>query len=65
MSRDEFLQKMLEKDKVTQAQVDKVKAKDIAKENYKKADKAKMTKVEMEAILDTLVGTKSDHVKAK
>jgi len=65
MSRDEFLQKMLEKGKVTQAQVDKVKAKDIAKENYKKADKAKMTKVEMEAILDTLVGTKSDHVKAK
>lgn len=65
MNRDEFLQKMLEKGKVTQAQVDKVKAKDIAKENYKKADKAKMTKVEMEAILDTLVGTKSDHVKAK
>lgn len=54
MTRDEFLQKMLEKGKVTQAQVDKVKAKDAAKEKFK-TDKAKMTKVEMQEILGLLL----------
>jgi hypothetical protein len=54
MTRDEFLQKMLEKGKVTQKQIDKVKAKDEVKEKYKK-DKAKMTKTEMQEVLDVLV----------
>lgn len=55
MTRDEFLTKMLEKGKVTQAQIDKIKAKDIAKETYRK-DKAKMAKAEMQGVLDTILG---------
>jgi hypothetical protein len=54
MTRDEFLAQMLEKGKVTQVQIDKIKAKDAAKALYKK-DKAKMTKADMQAILETLV----------
>ena len=54
MTRDEFLAKMLEKGKVTQAQVEKVKVKDAAKEKYLK-DKSKMTKAEMQEVLDTLL----------
>ena len=54
MTREEFLDKMIEKGKVTQKQVDKVKAKDSAKELYKK-DKAKMTKAEIQGVLDTLL----------
>jgi len=55
MTRDEFLDKMLEKGKVTNAQIDKIKAKDSAKALYLK-DKAKMTKAEMQAAMDTLLG---------
>jgi hypothetical protein len=55
MTRDEFLQNMLERGKVTQAQIDKVKAKDAAKEKYKK-DKDKLTKAEMQEVLGALVG---------
>ena len=55
MTRDEFLTKMLEKGKVTQAQVNKIKGKDVAKETYRK-DKAKITKTEMQAVIDTLLG---------
>ena len=54
MTRDEFLAKMLEKGKIVQAQVDKVKAKDAAKDKYKK-DKDKMNKAEMQAVLDKLL----------
>lgn len=54
MTRDEFLQKMLEKGKITQVQVDKVKAKSKAKSKYLK-DKAKMTKAEMQEVLDALL----------
>lgn len=54
MTRDEFLTKMLEKGKVTRAQVNKIKGKDIAKEAYRK-DKAKMTKAEVQGVLDTLL----------
>ena len=54
MTRGEFLQKMLEKGKITQARIDKVKAKDAAKEKYTK-DKAKMSKTEMQEVLDTLL----------
>ena len=54
MTRDEFLQRMLEKGKVTQKQVDKIKVKDNAKEKYKK-DKVKMTKTEMQEVLDMLL----------
>lgn len=53
MTRSEFLEKMLEKGKITQSQVDKVKAKDTAKEKYLK-DKSKMTKAEMQEVMDTL-----------
>lgn len=55
MTREEFLQKMLEKGKITQEQVDKIKAKDAAKEQYKK-DKDKMTKAEIQEVLDLIVG---------
>jgi len=54
MTRSEFLDKMVEKGKVTKEQVDKVKAKDATKENYKK-NKTKMTKPELQALLDELV----------
>lgn len=54
MTRDKFLQAMIEKGKITQAQIDKVKAKDAAKERYKK-DKDKMSKAEMQALLDVLL----------
>jgi len=54
MTREEFLQKMLEKGKVTQEQVNKTKAKDAAKARYLK-DKAKMTKTEMQEVLDELL----------
>lgn len=54
MTRGEFLQAMIEKGKITQVQVDKVKAKDAAKEKYKK-DKDKMSKAEMQASLDLLL----------
>jgi DNA-directed RNA polymerase subunit H (RpoH/RPB5) len=54
MTRDEFLQKMLEKGKITPAQLDKIKAKDAAKERYKK-EKEKMAKTEMQEILDVLL----------
>ena len=54
MTRGEFLQEMAEKGKITQAQIDRVRAKDVAKEKYKK-DKAKMTKAEMQEVLDTLL----------
>ena len=53
MARYEFLQKMMEKGKITQAQVDRVKVKDAAKERYLK-DKAKMTKAEIQAVMDVL-----------
>lgn len=55
MTREEFLQKMVEKGKITQVQVDKIKAKGTAKERYKK-DRAKMTKTEMQEVLDVLLG---------
>ncbi len=58
MTREEFLAKMLEKGKITQAQVDKVKTKDAAKEQYKK-DKDKMTKAEIQEVLDLIVGKAS------
>jgi DNA-directed RNA polymerase subunit H (RpoH/RPB5) len=54
MTRDEFLQKMLEKGKISQEQIAKVKAKDEAKIKYKKG-KGKMTKAEVEAVLDALL----------
>jgi hypothetical protein len=54
MNRQEFLEKMLAKGKITQAQVDKIKVKDDAKEKYKK-DKAKMTKAEIQSVLDALL----------
>lgn len=54
MTRDEFLTKMLEKGKVTQAQANRIKAKESAKETYRK-DKAKMTKAEMQVVMDTLL----------
>lgn len=54
MTRDEFLQAMIEKGKITQAQIDKVKAKDAAKERYKK-DKDKMSKSELQVLLDELI----------
>jgi len=54
MTRDEFLTKMLEKGKVTQAQANRIKAKDSAKETYRK-DKAKMNKSEIQGVLDTLL----------
>lgn len=54
MTRDEFLIKMLEKGKVTNAQIDKIKSKDAAKETYRK-DKSKMTKAEMQSVMDVLL----------
>lgn len=53
MTRDKFLQAMLEKGKISQAQMDKIKAKGAAKEKYQK-DKDKMSAVEMQAMLDLL-----------
>jgi len=63
MTRDEFLGKMLEKGKVTQAQIDKVKAKDTALENYKSKG-ALMTKTEMQAVLDIVCGKSEKSQKA-
>ena len=54
MTRDELLAKMLEKGKVTQAWVDKVKAKDAAKGKII-ADMAKMTKAELVEAVNTLL----------
>lgn len=54
MTRGEFLQEMAEKGRITQAQIDRVRAKDVAKEKYKK-NKAKMTKAEMQEVLDILL----------
>ena len=53
MTRDEFLVKMLGKGKVTQVQIDKLKAKAEAVATYKK-DGAKMTKEQIKAVLDKL-----------
>ena len=55
MTREEFLAKMLEKGKITQAKIDKVAAKDKAKAKYAK-DKGKMDKAEIQAVLDVLLG---------
>ena len=54
MTREEFLIKMLEKGKIKQNQMDKINGKNSAKEKYKK-DKSKMTKTEMQEVLDILV----------
>jgi len=54
MDRMDFLEKMKVKGKITQEQINKVKAKDEAKKKYK-TDKAKMTKPELVALLDILV----------
>jgi len=54
MTRDEFLVKMLEKGKVTQAQIDGIKAKDEAIALYAK-DGAKMTKEQIKAVLDKVL----------
>lgn len=62
MTRDEFLQKMLEKGKVTQAQIDKIKAKAVALEEYKTKG-ALLTKAQMQTILDAVVGVKVEQIK--
>ena len=54
MTRDEFLVKMLEKGKVTQVQIDGIKAKDEAIALYVK-DGAKMTKEQIKAVLDKVL----------
>ncbi|MFA4834917.1 MAG: hypothetical protein WC749_02430 [Dehalococcoidia bacterium] len=54
MTRDEFLQKMFEKGKITQAQVGGIKAKDEAIALYAK-DGYKMTKDQIKAVLDKLL----------
>lgn len=61
MTRDEFLQLMLEKGKIDQKQIDKIKAKDAALESYKSKG-ASLTKSEMQAVLDLVCG-KSEGVK--
>ena len=53
MTRDDFIQKMTEKGKLTQDQIDKIRAKNAAKAKYKK-DKDKLTKAEMQTVLDAL-----------
>ena len=55
MTRDEFLAEMLERGRITQVQVDRVRARDAAKALYKR-DKNKMTKAEMQAVIDLLAG---------
>lgn len=54
MTRDEFIQRMVEKGKLTKEQLDKIVAKDAAKEKFKK-DKDRMNKAELIAMLDMLV----------
>ena len=54
MTRYEFLEKMLEKGKITREQADRVEAKDAAKERYLK-DRVKMTKAEIQLVMDTLL----------
>jgi len=53
MDRAEFLGKMLAKGKITQTQIDKLQVKEEAIAKYKK-DKAKLTKPELQELLDKL-----------
>jgi hypothetical protein len=54
MTRDEFLTKMVEKGKLTQARVDNFNSKKKEKDEVKAKYSKTMTKAEMQALLDIL-----------
>lgn len=59
MTRDEFITKMIEKGKMRPEALEKIKAKNDAKTKYK-AEKSKLTKTELQTLLDVL--TQLSHI---